>query len=210
MAIPVAIFGKSGSGKSRSAKNMIQDGKTFLIQCVKKPLPFKGKFEKSMVTSDANVIRVAMTRAVENGMKSIIVDDAGYIMTDRFMRNHRSLKGNAAFELYNDIADEIYFLIDSARELPEDVIVYFVFHEEMDEFGNYKLKTLGKLLNDKVCLEGMVTVCLRCQIIDGKHYFVTNSDEGDITKSPEEMFPDKLIENDLKAVDSAIRAYYEI
>ena len=189
---------------------MVQDGQTFLIQCVKKPLPFKGKFEKSMVSTDANLIRVAMNKAVENGIKSIIIDDAGYIMTDRFMRNHRGLKGNAAYELYNDIADEIYFLIDSARALPDDVIVYFIFHEEMDEFGQYRIKTLGKLLNDKVCLEGMVTVCLRCQIIDGKHYFITNSDEGDLTKSPEEMFTDKLIENDLKAVDSAIRAYYEI
>ena len=83
-------------------------------------------------------------------------------------------------------------------------------HEDSNDTGETKLKTIGKLLDDKVCLEGMVTVCLRCVTKDGKHYFRTQTDGFDITKSPEEMFEEVEIENDLKAVDTKIREYYDI
>ena len=96
------------------------------------------------------------------------------------------------------------------RNLPEDFIVYMVFHEEKLDSGETKLATLGKLLDQKVCLEGMVTIVLHCITEGNKHYFLTNSDGTGIEKSPETLFSEVKIENNLKAVDTAVREYYGI
>lgn len=209
MAIPIIVYGKSGAGKTRSLKEFGKD-EICLIQCTNKMLPFKGKFDKQMYSADVTTIRTAMLKAIGQGIKVIVIDDATYIMTKIFMENHRSLKGNAAFELYNNIGDEFYTLIKSCEDLPEDVRIYIVMHEETDDFGNIKLRTIGRLLDQKVCIEGMVTICLHCVTEDTEHYFETNSDGYSLAKSPEDMFESKRIPNDLKSVDSAICNYYEI
>ena len=123
------------------------------------------------------------------------------------MDGHRNVKGSGSFDLYNDIADHFWKLINAIKDLPEDVIVYIMMHEDTNDYGDTKLKTIGKLLNDKVCIEGMCTIVLRCVIEDNNHYFITQNMGNDISKSPEEMF-DLKIENDLKAVDDTIRDYY--
>lgn len=209
MAIPILIYGKSGSGKSRSLKNFASD-EICVIQCMQKMLPFKGSFVNSMVTAEIPVIRAAAMRAIEKGVKTIFVDDATYIMTKIFMEGHRALKGNQSFELYNNIGDQMYMLVKSMQELSDDVTVYLVFHEDVDDYGNIKLRTIGKLLDQKVCLEGMVTICLHAIVEDKEHYFETNSDGYSIAKSPEDMFETLKIANDLKAVDKAVREYYEL
>ena len=96
----------------------------------------------------------------------------------------------------------VFFSVDAAN-----IIVYIIMHEATNDYGDTKLRTIGKLLDDKVCLEGMVTIALRCLTQGTRHYFRTQSDGTDISKSPEEMFPLEM-ENDLKAVDTAIREYY--
>ena len=216
MGVPVLLYGASGTGKTRSAKNFKPD-EICMIQCEPKMLPFRGKFDRMMdleaIDDTARIvptIKAAMLKAVGSGVKTIIIDDAGYIQTRLFMNGHRALKGNAAFELYNEIGDQMYMLIKMIQSLPQDVIVYIVMHEESDDIGNTKLRTIGKLLDQKVCLEGMVTICIHCIVDDGNNLFATNTDGSSLAKSPEDMFSERLIENDLKAVDSAIRAYYEI
>ena len=87
------------------------------------------------------------------------------------------------------------------------MIVYILMHEATSDYGETKLRTIGKLLDEKVCIEGMVTICLRCMVEGDRHYFRTQSSGVDISKSPEEMF-DLEIENDLKAVDTRIREYW--
>ena len=125
--------------------------------------------------------------------------------------NSRKKTGGDVFELYNKIGYDFWSLFEFIKkELPKDVIVYIIMHDETDDFGNTKLKMLGKLLEQKVCVEGMVTICLRCVTDEKGHHFITNSDGSDITKSPEEMFLDKVIDNDLKYVDTIIREYYGI
>ena len=118
--------------------------------------------------------------------------------------------GNAIFGFYNDIADRFWRMIDYIYTLPQDVIVYILMHEECNDMGEYKPKTIGKILDEKVCLEGMFTIVLRCITQDGKHYFKTKTDGTDVSKSPPDMFSSELIDNDLKAVDTAIREYYEL
>ena len=206
MAVPVLIIGKSGSGKSTSLRNCI-DKDFNLIRVLDKPLPFKGKIN-GWKTDDYQIIMKALVQAKA---KSIVIDDAGYLITNHFMRGHSSSgKGNAVFSLYNDIGDYFWNLIQFiVSKLPEDKIVYLMMHEEMNDFGEVKPKTIGKLLDEKVCIEGMFTIVLRCVEEGGKHLFITQSSNGAVSKSPIGMFGDLTIDNDLAKVDETIRNYYE-
>lgn len=206
MGLPVLIYGKSGSGKSRSLKFFKED-EIVLLNTEMKELPFRKRFKKTGSSDDVNKI---ITTINQNPEKVFVIDDAGYIMTHLFMSNHRNKKGNASFEMYDDIADTMYYLIKRIKtEVKEsDKIVYIILHEDTDEFGITRLKTIGKQLDRKVCLEGMVTICLRCMSENRNHFFRTATDGSDITKVPEEMFCTPEIENNLKLVDDTIREFY--
>lgn len=207
--MPVILYGKSGSGKSRSLKNFGTD-EIALINVEGKHLPFKGKFNLTMNEISFTSVVINALNKLPEGIKTVVIDDAGYLMSHYFMANHRNMKGNAQFDMYNQIADDMCALIKTIKAMPDDVIVYLMFHEDTSDYGETKLFTIGKLLDQKANLVGMVTICLRCMSSDGKHFFRTVTDGNDVTKAPEEMFEAEEIPNDLKAVDTAIRAYYEI
>ena len=205
MGIPVIIYGKSGSGKSRSMKFFDED-EIMLINTEGKTLPFKKTFKMKGRSDDIDKI---IEWIKEMPCKVAVIDDAGYLMTHHFMSNHRQKKGNASFDMYDDIADKMYFLVKRIKEeVEEDKIIYIMLHEDVDDYGNTKLRTIGRLIDNKVCLEGMVTICIRCMSDNGKHFFYTQTKGNDITKTPEDMFVDAEIENNLKFVDTAIRDYY--
>ena len=206
--MPVLIIGKSGSGKSTSLRNF-DEKELALINVIKKPLPFKKKFESTLNTDDYQTIMRALFKTEK---KAIVIDDSGYLITNHFMDKHSSCGGgNAVFNLYNEIGDYFWSLIEFVKnKLPDDKIVYFIMHEDKNDFGDIKPKTIGKLLDEKVCIEGMFTIALRCMTDNNKHYFKTQSDGSDICKTPLEMFENKEIDNDLKVVDETIRKYYEI
>lgn len=206
MAIPVLIYGKSGSGKSRSMK-FFEEDEILLLNTERKELPFRKQFKSTGFTDEPDKI---IAWAKQSQKKVIVIDDAGYIMTHLFMAGHRVKKGNAQFELYNDIADVMYNIVQRVkRELPANMIVYIILHEETDDSGTTRIRTLGKLLDQKVCLEGMVTICIRCMSdANGQHFFRTVTDGSDITKTPEDMFGEPEIENNLKLVDDSIREFY--
>lgn len=218
------IYGKSGSGKSRSMKNL-DPNEVLLINVQNKMPPFRQKFPRTYVPS-GNVAAVVDGKPITKGIvqeiedvisktirkypstKVIVIDDAGYLMTKTFMARHRLMKGNQQFDLYNEIGDDFWELFNFCSKLPSDINTYIMMHEETSDFGETKLKTIGRLLDQKVCLEGCVTICLRCMTDGKQHWFQTQNTGNDISKSPEEMFPADQIENDLKAVDGMIRAYY--
>lgn len=207
MAIPVLIIGKSGSGKSASMRNCV--GKDFnLVNVLKKPLPFKGKIP-SVQKDDYDAIKKAIKGAPA---KSFVIDDAGYLITNAFMRNHSSKgAGNAIYSFYNTLADNFWGLIQFVvDEIPADKIVYIIMHEDVDDYGNVRPKTIGKLLDDKVCIEGLCTIVLRCVNSSTEHKFITQSDGTAVSKSPIGMFDSMEIDNDLLLVDNAIREYYGI
>ena len=207
MAIPVLIIGKSGSGKSASMKRCV--GKDFnLVRVLNKPLPFRGKIN-GWITDDYQIVYKALKSAPA---KSVIIDDAGYLITNYFMKNHSTKgKGNDVFGLYNTLGDNFWGLIQYIiNEMPADKIVYVIMHEDTDDYGNVKAKTIGKLLDEKICLEGMFTIVLRSVNNLTEHKFITQSDGGAISKSPEGMFEDLEIPNDLLDVDNRIREYYGI
>ena len=205
MAIPVLIIGKSGSGKSTSLRNCTNNPDWNMVNVLNKPLPFKGKIP-SVVTDDYQQV---MKSLAGSKAKSIVIDDAGYLITNYFMRNHSTKgQGNAIFCLYYTLADNFWNLIEFIKKLPEDKIVYIIMHEDINEFGDIKPKTIGKMLDEKICLEGMFTIVLRCVQENGKHLFITQADGGAVSKSPMGMFESLEIDNDLALVDKAIRDYY--
>ena len=205
MGLPVLIIGKSGSGKSTALRNCVNDSNWNLVNVLGKPLPFKGKVPQ-VVTDDYEQVKRCLTSSMA---KSLVVDDAGYLITNYFMRNHSSKgQGNAIFSMYNTLADNFWKLVEYIKHLPEDKIVYIIMHEDTDDFGNVKPKTIGKLLDEKICLEGMFTIVLRCIQENGKHLFVTQADGGAVSKSPMGMFEELEINNDLLYVDNKIREYY--
>lgn len=151
-----------------------------------------------------------MNTLAKSKAKSVVIDDAGYLITNYFMRNHSTKgAGNAIFTMYNTLADNFWNLIEFIKTLPEDKIVYIIMHEDVNEFGDIKPKSIGKMLDEKICLEGMFTIVLRCIQENGKHLFVTQSDGGAVSKSPMGMFESLEIDNDLLMVDKAIRDYYK-
>ncbi len=207
MATPVLIIGKSGSGKSTSMRNCI--GEDFnLIRVLNKPLPFKGNIN-GWKTDDYQQV---MKCLIGSKAKSIVIDDAGYLITNQFMTGHSSAgKGNGVFTLYNEIGDHFWNLIQFIiNKVPEHKIVYVVMHEDTNDFGDIKPKTIGKMLDEKVCIEGMFTIVLRCIEESGRHLFVTQASGGAVSKSPIGMFETETIDNDLIIVDKAIRDYYEL
>ena len=210
MGVPVIVYGKSGAGKSYSMKGF-GPSEVPLCNCMGKPLPFKGRFEHTGKMLNATKILESVRKAITDyGCKSIVIDDAGYIMTAMFMTGHRDKRGGNQFDLYNDIGDSMWQLMRSIMALPEDVIVYLLMHESISDTGECRIRTIGRLLEDKVCLEGMCTIVIHAVMDENGHSFRVQASSGDVAKSPEGMFTSDTIPNNLKAVDEAIRAYYEL
>ena len=204
MGIPVLVIGESGSGKTAALRNFNPD-EIGVFSVSSKPLPFRKPLP---------VMKPATYQAIykswENGKakgtlrKVYAIDDSQYLMT--FAAFGRAKE--TGYAKFTDFALDFYNLIQYViNSLPDDVIVYFLHHLERTEQGMIKAKTLGKMLDSQLTLEGLFSIVLYCQT-DGKdHWFTTQSDGFTTAKSPMEMFPVK-IDNDLKAVDSAIRNYY--
>lgn len=208
MGIPVLIIGKSGSGKSASLRNFKPE-EIDIINVEGKPLPFRNNH----TTINTDDYKAVATAVKGSGKPSIVIDDAGYLITNQFMRGHSaSGTGNAIFSFYNEIADRFWKLITfiKGNGVAPDKIVYIIMHEDQNDFGMIKPKTLGKILDDKVCLEGMFTIVLRSVFHDGGYYFRTKTDGLDVCKTPIGMFEQAEVENDLKAVDGMIRDFYGI
>ncbi len=206
MGLPILIMGKSGSGKSTSLRNFKED--IGIINVLGKPLPFRNNLP-AVTTDDYRKIKKIISESQAN---SIVIDDAGYLMTNQFMKGHASTgKGNAIFEFYNDLGDSFWGLINYiVNEVSANKIVYLMMHEDKNDFGEVKPKSIGKVLDDKVCIEGLFTVVLRAVKENGKFYFKTQSDGFDVAKSPLEMFSEEKIDNDLKFVDDTLREYYSL
>ena len=213
MGIPVLIAGESGSGKTYSIKNLKPEDVGIFL-CEKNRLPFRKQFPaykvRNMKSEDDKIIRQSaviqtMLRNPQKPKKIYIIDDSQYIMANEFFDR----ASEAGFQKFTDIGCNFRNLIHLVNnELPDDVIVYFLHHPETDSnTGKLKAKTIGKLLDEKLTLEGCFDIVLFCQTDGQEHWFRTQSDGTNTAKSPEEMFEDK-IPNDLAIVDATIRDYY--
>lgn len=201
MAVLVMVYGESGTGKSTSMRNFFA-GECSIINVSKKPLPFRNQLAMAK-TDNYGEISSLLTSSQS---KSVVIDDATYLLVNEFMRTAKV----TGFQKFTDMAQNFFNMIEQAAALPDDKIVYVFGHVDRDQFGNEKFKTIGKLLDEKVTLEGLFTIVLKTVVKDGRYMFATQTNGMDTVKSPMGMFEQVLIDNDLKAVDQAIRSFYGI
>ena len=210
MGIPVLILGESGSGKSTSLRNFSKND-VGVINVASKPLPFKSEIKPYNLNREAkkqklNRYELLYKVMKKSKVKSIVIDDSQYLMAfDSFekanVRNYEKFTTMAV-----NFEQLIEFCID---ELDEDKIVYFLHHTETTDNGKIKAKTIGKMLDNQLTVEGLFSIVLLCTCDKTGHYFITQSDGTTTAKSPMGMF-EYHIDNDLKAVDDIIRNYYNL
>ena len=202
MGIPVLILGESGSGKSASLRNFAPDEVT-ILNVAGKPLPFRGKMK--YIVNNPGYLEIS--KALGNcPTKAAVIDDSQYLMAFELFNRAKE----NGYNKFTDIALNFRNLIDTViRFTPQDEIVYFLHHAEKDADGCLKAKTIGKMLDDKLTVEGLFSIVLLCRTDGKRHYFETQSNGMTTAKSPKDLFPAE-IDNDLKAVDDAIRAYWEL
>lgn len=201
MGLPVLILGESGSGKTYSVKNM--DANNVGIFAVEKSLlPFKNNGFKVAKNASYNMI---MQTLKEPKLKSYVIDDSQYLMVNEFFDRAK----DTGYQKYTDIGLHFRNLVHHINQnIADDVIVYFLHHTEIDSnTGKTKAKTVGKMLDNYLTVEGCFNIVLNAVAEGKEHYFVTQSDGSNTAKSPEEMF-DLKIANDLNYVDKTIREYY--
>jgi thiol-disulfide isomerase/thioredoxin len=200
-SVPVLLIGKSGSGKSTSLRNFNKD-EVAVVNVLGKPLPFKTDINAPRV-DDYKVILQAIAKTDK---KVIFIDDANYLITKEFM-DKRSVKG---YEKFNEMGGNFYDLINGIKNVEGGKTVYLAMHEESDEYGNVQPKTIGKMLNDKVNIQGMFTICIRSMFENGNYIFRLKTNGQDCVKTPFDMTEDTEMGNDLKEFDTMVRDYYEL
>jgi hypothetical protein len=214
MSTPILIIGVSGTGKSTSMRNF-NPADVLLIQIIPKKLPFPGARQwkvynketapdgNTMVTEDSDVIMKLM-RGTRR--KVIVIDDFQYMLANEFMNR----SAETGFQKFTDIGKHAWEVIGAASRLDAEKRVYFLSHSDEADDGRTKMKTIGKLLDEKISPEGMFTIVLKT-IVDGdKYFFSTRNSGSDVVKAPMGLFDDTRIDNDLAAVDAAICGYYGI
>lgn len=202
------VLGTSGTGKSTSLRNM-NPAETLLIQVVKKPLPFKSNWKS--VNDGGNIYHSDNWESIIKAMQKttreiIVIDDLQYLLANEFMtRAHE--KG---YEKFTEMARHYFDVITAATNLPDFKRVYLLSHTDVSDQGQVKAKTIGKLLDEKITIEGLLTIVLRTHVINGQYVFSTKNSGSDTVKTPIGLFDDEHIENDLLAVDKAIKEYYDL
>jgi len=217
----IGIVGQTGTGKSTSIKHL-DPKETYIINVAKKELPFKGA-EKLYNTEnknykevdDANEITRLLKTISEKAphIKNIIIEDSNYIMGFNLV----SKATEVGFTKFSIMAKDMVDLFREARKLRDDLKVFYFTHPETIEDGGeiigYKIKTAGKMIDNQVVLEGLLTVCLYTHVEENKdgtcsYYFITNRFKKYPAKSPDGMFSEIKIPNNLQSVVDTINEYY--
>lgn len=201
MGIPVLILGESGSGKSTSMRNFEPD-EIGIFNVASKPLPFRKKLPKVDGATYNTIIKALSAPK----LKRYVIDDSQYLLCFALFDKAKE----TGYKKFTDMALDFRNLIDFViKQTPPDVIVYFLHHIERTEDGHVKAKTVGKMLDNHLTVEGLFSIVLLC-VTDGiNHKFITQSDGYTTAKSPLDMF-EREIDNDLKFVDKTIREYWEL
>lgn len=200
MGIPVLILGESGSGKSTSLRNF-DPAEIGILNVASKPLPFRKKMNV------VNGVRYAdiTTKLTNPKLSAYAIDDSQALMAFAMFDKAKE----TGYGKFTDIALDFYSLIQHViKQTPPNCLVYFLHHTETTETGKIKAKTVGKMLDNQLTVEGLFSIVLLARTDGSRHIFETQSDGYTTAKSPMDMFAEREIDNDLKAVDVAIREYW--
>ena len=201
MGVLVMVLGKSGAGKSTSLRNFEAD-EIGIFNVAGKPLPFRKRLPKA----DRCGYRDIAATLAKNDLRAYAVDDSTYLMQ---FSNFAKAK-ETGYGKFVDMAVEFERLLEAAIATDENTVVYFLHHPDVDERGSVRPKTIGRMLDEKLCIEGLFPIVINCEVREGKHVFSVEPDERGIAKAPMGMFEKDVFENDLKAVDAAIREYWRL
>ena len=201
MGVPVLIIGASGSGKSRSIKGLKPE-EVGIFSVEKGRLPFKGDYKVKTRATYKDIASIFK----DPKLKRYVIDDSQFLMVNALFDRAKEV----GYGKYTDFALDFRNLVHNVNYLlPDDVVVYFLHHTETDpNTGKVKAKTVGKMIDQYLTLEGCFDIVLLAEVDGEGHHFVTQSDGMTTAKSPEGMFSDLKIPNDLGAVDKAIREYW--
>ena len=199
MGIGVLILGHSGSGKSTSMRNCTAD-RFGVIEVQGKPLPFRSELKTYNTDNYEDIIKALLVGKTP----SIVIDDSKYLMSHEFMYRANE-KG---YDKYSQIGANFFRLLETIRKLPDDKIVYLMHHIELDDAGREKAKTVGKMVDNYINVEGCFTIVLKAIAGADGYFFRTKTNGADAVKTPMGMFEDEQIENDLLMVDNTIREFY--
>lgn len=199
MGIPVLVLGESGSGKSTSLRNF-EPGEVLVFNVANKPLPFRKKLDTVPNATYASIGKEMQKKEY----KSYVVDDSQYLLAFEMFDRAK----DTGYGKFTDIALRFRNMLDFViKHMPEDTIVYFLHHTETSDTGKIKAKTVGKMLDNQLTVEGLFSIVLLASTDGAAHRFITQSDGYTTAKSPMDMFPLE-IDNDLKMVDKTIREYW--
>ena len=199
-------MGESGSGKSASLRNFAPN-EISVFNVTNKPLPFKQGKTKIPKIDNATYADIANALANPN-KRAYVIDDAGYLLSfEMFKRANET-----GYSKFTDMAKNFFDMLDFINtKLPNDIIVYITMHTEDDsEMHRVKVKTIGKMLDQNLKIEGLFSIVLRAVQTEDGYKFVTRDDMVSTAKSPIGMWEEDMIDNDLKAVDTTIREYYDM
>ncbi len=215
MGMGILVIGETGTGKSRSIKTLNPET-TFLIKIIDKPLPFKGakalykmgedKISEGnlLICRDSSTV-IKTIKSISKHMahiKNIVVDDFQYLMSYEFM--DRALE--RGYDKFTEIGKHAFDVFILPPSLRDDLNVFILSHSDMVD-GKSTIKTIGKMLDEKIKLEGIYTIVVHTVVKDGKYKFLTKWDGVRVSKTPDEMFEEAYIDNDLQLIDDAVRAY---
>lgn len=213
----VLILGESGSGKSTSIRTLNPED-TFLINVIGKPLPFRGSLSKYKklspdgisgnyyATDETNTIKriIKLVNDKRPETKTLILDDFGYTITNNFMRK----ANQRGYDKFVDIAKDMFDILDIISNLRDDLCCVVMMHTETDNLGRSKPRTVGKMIDQYICIEGKFTTVLHALIIDGNYKFLTNNDGQNMAKSPIGLFETQFIDNNLQFVRERMIEYF--
>lgn len=212
MSIATLVLGASGTGKSTSLRNL-DPAKTLLIQCISKPLPFRptGWKTRRNASDTGNVIQTSNPVLIEKLMRQsphevVVIDDYQAVMVNELM----SRSTEKGYEKFTDIGKNAFNIFNAAGQLAPHRRVYLLAHTQTDDFGNVRMKTVGKMVDQTLVPEGYFTIVLRTEVINSNYLFRTQTNGQDCCKSPIGMFSDVAVPNDLAEVDAAIVHYFEL
>ena len=201
MGTGVLILGHSGSGKSTSMRNCTAD-RFGIINVQGKPLPFRTELKTYNTDNYNDIIRALQ----KSQTPSIVIDDSQYLMSHEYM--YRA--SEAGYGKYSEIGQHFFQLLETIRKMPEDRIVYLMHHIEIDDSGREKAKTVGKMVDNYIVVEGCFSIVLKAIATSDGYFFRTKTNGADAVKTPLGMFEAEQIDNDLLLVDNTIREYYNM